>query len=157
MVTIRAYSRPDAERIVAFSLAAWSPVFESFRAVLGMALFDRVHGDWRTRQAAAVAQALEHHETWVSLERDVVTGFVSVKFDAADKSGEIYMMAVDPAYQRRGTATALTEHALSAMRRRGLDLAIVATGGDPGHAGARATYQRAGFVACPQVWYAKLL
>ena len=43
------------------------------------------------------------------------------------------------------------------MRARGLDLAIVATGGDPGHAPARRTYEKAGFTGCPQVWYAKLL
>jgi hypothetical protein len=43
------------------------------------------------------------------------------------------------------------------MRARGLSLAIVATGGDPGHAPARATYEKAGFTGCPQVWYAKVL
>lgn len=123
----------------------------------GAAVFDRVHGDWRTSQAAAVTHALERHETRVSVEREVVTGFVSVRFDAAEKPGEIHMIALDPPYQRRGTAATLTEHALSEMRRRDLDLAAVATGGDPGHAAARATYQRAGFVACPHVWYAKCI
>jgi hypothetical protein len=43
------------------------------------------------------------------------------------------------------------------MQARGLTLAIVATGGDPGHAAARATYEKAGFTGCPQVWYAKQL
>ena len=37
---------------------------------------------------------------------------------------------------------------------RGMGLA---TGGDPGHAPARRTYERAGFTGCPQVWYAKRL
>ena len=46
---------------------------------------------------------------------------------------------------------------LEEMRARGLDLAIVATGGDPGHAPARRTYEKAGFIGSPQVWYAKLL
>jgi hypothetical protein len=43
------------------------------------------------------------------------------------------------------------------MRARGIDLATVSTGGDPGHAAARRTYESAGFTAFPQVWYAKLL
>ena len=75
----------------------------------------------------------------------------------ADRSAEIYMIAVDPAVQRRGVASLLTEHALDEMRTRGMDLAIVATGGDPGHAPARATYEKAGFTPCPQVWYSRLL
>jgi hypothetical protein len=43
------------------------------------------------------------------------------------------------------------------MRTRGIDLAIVTTGGDPGHAPARATYDTAGFTPVPQVWYSKLI
>ena len=84
-------------------------------------------------------------------------GFVNVAFNEAEHSGEIYMIAVDPRAQRTGIASALTEFALHQMRARGLTLAIVATGGDAGHAPARATYEKAGFTGCPQVWYAKQL
>ena len=108
-------------------------------------------------QAASVRAALDTNETWVAVTDNEITGFVNVIFDHAERSGEIYMIAVDPAAQRRGTATALTEFALREMRARGLTLAIVATGGDPGHAPARATYEKAGFTGCPQVWYAKQL
>lgn len=59
--------------------------------------------------------------------------------------------------QRRGVGSLLTEQALDEMRARGLDLAIVATGGDPGHAPARATYDKAGSTPVPQVWYSKLI
>ena len=31
------------------------------------------------------------------------------------------------------------------MRSRGMDIAVVETGGDPGHAPARAAYEKAGF------------
>ena len=99
----------------------------------------------------------ERNDTWVAVDDGSTTGFVNVTFDQAERSGEIYMIAVDPAAQRRGVASRLTEHALDEMRARGLDLAIVATGGDPGHAPARRTYEKAGFTGCPQVWYAKLL
>ena len=155
--SVRSFTLADADRIVELSLAAWEPVFVSFREILGDDLYERVHPDWRTAQAASVREALANNETWVSTNDDATTGFVNVVFDQVERSGEIYMIAVDPAYQRLGIASLLTDHALDEMRARGLDLAIVATGGDPGHAPARRTYERAGFTGCPQVWYAKRL
>ncbi len=155
--TIRRSTADDSDRIVELSLAAWRPVFESFQAVLGDDLYRRVHPDWLTDQAASVRHALEQHDTWVSVTDGVVSGFVNVTFDDEHRSGEIYMIAVDPDFHRQGIASALTDHALDEMRGRGVDLAIVATGGDPGHAPARATYEKAGFTGVPQVWYAKLL
>ena len=157
MSEIRPYSPADEARVVELSLAAWAPVFDSFRAVMGDGLFRRVHGDWREHQAASVRDALERHDTWVATAGDSVHGFVNVTFDAEERSGEIYMIAVDPAAQRAGIASYLTQFALDEMRARGLDLAIVATGGDPGHLPARMTYEKAGFTGVPQVWYAKLL
>ncbi|AXB42934.1 GNAT family N-acetyltransferase [Amycolatopsis albispora] len=65
--------------------------------------------------------------------------------------------AVDPAYQRRGIATALTEHALRWFTENGLTLAMVETGGDPGHAPARRTYERAGFTQLPIARYFRRL
>jgi ribosomal protein S18 acetylase RimI-like enzyme len=154
---IRTCSVDDHDRVVELSLAAWQPVFDSFRAILGDDLYRRVHPDWLTDQATSVRDALDRNETWVSVTDAAVSGFVNVVFDTDGRSAEIYMIAVDPAYQRRGIASRLTEHALDEMRRRDIDLAIVATGGDPGHAPARLTYEKAGFVGVPQVWYARLL
>jgi len=154
---IRRFTPADADRIVELSLAVWQPVFTSFRDVLGADLYERVHPDWRDAQAASVRDALSKNDTWVSTIDGVTTGFVNVVFDRPGRSGEIYMIAVDPAYHRLGIASLLTEHALDEMRARGLDLAVVATGADPGHAPARRTYERAGFTGCPQVWYAKQL
>jgi ribosomal protein S18 acetylase RimI-like enzyme len=132
-------------------------VFDSFRRILGEELYRRVHPDWMLHQAASVRDALERNETCVAVAGGSVVGFVNLIFDADERSGEIYMIAVDPAAQQQGVATRLTEHALDEMRARGLDLATVATGGDPGHMPARRTYEKAGFVGAPQVWYAKLL
>lgn len=155
--TLRRYGVADADRIVELSLAAWEPVFASFRAVMGDDLYARVHPDWVTDQAASVRDALERHDTWVAVTGDTISGFVTVDFDQDARSAEIYMIAVAPAAQRQGIATKLTDLALDEMRARGIDLAIVATGGDPGHAPARATYEKAGFTGVPQVWYSKLL
>jgi len=147
----------DNERIVELSLDAWEPVFASFKQILGDDLYARVHPNWRTDQAASVREALERNHTWVAITDDTVSGFVNVIFDPEARSGEIYMIAVDPNVQRRGIATELTALALAEMTARDIDLAIVATGGDPGHAPARATYEKAGFIGAPQVWYARQL
>jgi ribosomal protein S18 acetylase RimI-like enzyme len=154
---LRPFHPDDTDRVVELSLAAWAPVFASFREILGEGLYQRVHPDWRTDQAASVRDALARNETWVAVSDGRVAGFVNVDFDTEQRSAEIYMIAVDPAAQRHGIASALTELALAEMATRGIDLAIVATGGDPGHAPARATYEKAGFTGAPQVWYAKQL
>ena len=154
---LRPYADGDEESVVELSLAAWEPVFVSCAQVLGEELNARVYPDWRTHQSDAVRTALQQNETWVSVDEDTVSGFVNVIFDEAEDSGEIYMIAVDPAFHRRGIASRLTEFAVDEMARRGLSLATVGTGGDPGHTAARATYERAGFTPFPQVWYAKLI
>lgn len=48
--------------------------------------------------------------------------------------GEIYMIAVDPDFQRRGIAASLTSHAVEWFEDAGMSIAMVETGGDPGHA-----------------------
>jgi ribosomal protein S18 acetylase RimI-like enzyme len=154
---VRRATDADTDAIVALALRAWTPVFASFAAVLGEDLYQRVYPDWESYQAGSVREALGRNETWVAEAGGRVDGFVNVIFDETERSGEIYMIAVDPPAQRQGVATRLTELALEEMRARGLDLATVATGADPGHAPARRTYEKAGFVAFPQVWYAKLL
>ncbi len=156
-LAIRRCAPEDNTRVVELSLEAWAPVFDSFRRMLGEELYQRVHPDWKLHQAASVRDALERNETWVAVAEGTVVGFVNLIFDADERSGEIYMIAVDPAAQQQGVATRLTEHALDEMRARGIDLATVATGGDAGHMPARRTYEKAGFVGAPQVWYAKLL
>lgn len=157
LATIRSATAADVNSIVDLSLEAWAPVFASFETMMGPDLYRRVHPDWRRDQAAAVRQALTDNETWVADADGRITGFVNVIFDLSARSGEIYMIAVDPAFQRHGVGSLLTKRAIDEMRQRGIDLAIVATGGDPGHAPARATYDKAGFTPVPQVWYSKLI
>lgn len=94
---------------------------------------------------------------FVAVDATVVLGFVCVVIDDSAQTGEIDMVAVDPAVQRQGVARALTEHALSVMRAAGCTLAHVATGADAGHAPARALYEAAGFTPLPLVRYYRQL
>src|SRR5205823_14958046 len=89
----------------------------------------------------------------VAVDGTAVLGFVSVVIDPGAGSGVIDMIAVDPAAQRHGIARALTEHVLAQLRGAGCTLAQVATGGDAGHAPARALYAAMGFTALPLVRY----
>jgi GNAT superfamily N-acetyltransferase len=67
------------------------------------------------------------------------------------------MLAVDPDHQTGGVGTALTEFALDRLKDAGMRIAMVETGGDPGHAPARRTYERAGFTLLPIARYFKNL
>jgi len=83
----------------------------------------------------------------VAVDETDVLGFVAVVVNSADASAEIDMIAVDPALPRRGVGRALTAQALEQLRAAGCTLAVVATGGDPGHAPAGGLYEAAGFTA----------
>ena len=94
---------------------------------------------------------------WVATEGSQTVGFVALKVHPKDRMGEIYMIAVDPDFQRRGIATALTGYALAWFKQAGLPTVMVETGGDPGHAPARRTYESAGFRVLPIARYFKKL
>ncbi|MBU2666731.1 GNAT family N-acetyltransferase [Actinoplanes bogorensis] len=162
-IEVRALAESDVAAVVEFSLRAWAPVFASFEEVLGRRVFERVYPDWSRIQADAVAQTCREltETTWVAVENGQPVGFVAVAHhrDGASEpnSAEIEMIAVDPAAQRRGIARVLIEFALEHMRAAGFALASVSTGGDPGHAPARAAYEQAGFTAFPLVRYYQAL
>jgi ribosomal protein S18 acetylase RimI-like enzyme len=156
-VVVRELVAGDVDAVVALSIRAWEPVFVSFRDLLGPRLYERFYPDWKSQQAADVRAALDANPTWIGECDGAVAGFVNVIFRPDDASGEIYMIAVDPAFQRRRVAATLTDHALDEMRARGLTLATVGTGADPGHAPARRTYEAAGFTPWHQVLYVRLL
>jgi ribosomal protein S18 acetylase RimI-like enzyme len=158
-IAIRPLDEGDIPAVVEFSLRAWAPVFASFEQVLGRRVFEHLYPDWRRIQAAAIEETCRElaATTWVAVENDRPLGFIAVAHHddshAEPNSGEIEMTAVDPAAQRRGVASLLIEFALEHMRSAGYALASVSTGGDPGHAAARAAYEKSGFTAFPLVRY----
>jgi ribosomal protein S18 acetylase RimI-like enzyme len=105
--------------------------------VIDKEVYESLFPDWRVHQGNAVEQVCtsDDAKVWVAVESGVPVGFVAVKYDAGGSIGEIYMIAVDPDHQRRGVAETLTGHALDEMKAAGVSVAMVETGGDPGHAG----------------------
>lgn len=160
-VVIRPFQESDLDAIVELSLRAWEPVFESLSEVLGNPIFARLHQpDWRAVQAEAVRSGCTNpeHDVFVAVSDARPVGFATVELNAFHEGmGVVDMIAVDPVYQRRGIATQLMDHAADHMRERGMDIAAVGTGGDPGHAPARAMYEATGYTALPVVRYLKLL
>ena len=157
-MAIRLATPADEDRIVELSLVAWEPVFASMAAVVGPALFTQLFtSDWRRYQEDDVRRACSKFPVWVAEEGGGVVGFTAVDLPDGEPHGEIHMLAVDPAHQGRGTGLALTRHAIEVVRAAGRVLAIVNTGGDPGHAPARATYERAGFTSLPAEQYYLLI
>ena len=157
---IREYRPADHDAVVALSLRAWEPVFASMEAVLGAELARRLHGeDWRVYQARSVSDTLAAADrAWVAEAEGRVAGFaIATTADPDRRIGEIAMLAVDPAAQRCGLGRALTDHATAYLRDAGMRVAVIGTGGDPGHAPARALYERAGYSLMPAAQYFKAL
>jgi GNAT superfamily N-acetyltransferase len=157
---IRPLDRRDTPAVVDLSLRAWAPVFASLERVLGSAVFRRMHPDWRQDQRRAVEEVCFSHEiqVWVAEVNGETVGFVATGvYDPGLSMGEITMLAVDPDHQTGGLGTALTEFALDSLKDAGMRIAMVETGGDPGHTPARRTYERAGFTLLPVARYFKNL
>ena len=157
---IRPFDDRDAEAVVDLSLRAWAPVFASLERVLGSEIFGRMHPDWREDQRRAVEDvcAAKRERVWVAEEDGAAVGFVAIELHHPERSmGEISMLAVDPDYQGGGIGTALSEFALDRLEDAGMKVAMVETGGDPGHAAARRTYEKAGYVLLPIARYFKNL
>lgn len=154
------YSSHHLDAVLDLALRAWEPVFKSIQAAMDAEVYRALYPvDWRESQKQAVEEVCTASDmnVWVAIEVDAVVGFVAVKCDTDSRLGEIHMIAVDPKHQRQGIGAALTAHALTWMKGAGMSIAMVETGGDPGHAPARQTYEKLGFRVLPIARYFKKL
>lgn len=158
-LAIREYRSGDEQMVVTLALRAWAPVFASLEHVLGHEIFHRLHGDWRRYQASAVRETLanENMRVWVAETERNLVAFVAATLHSDRHIGEISMLAVEPEHQRHGVGSAVTEFATDWLRRAGMRVAMVETGGDAGHAAARRVYENAGYTPLPVIRYFKAL
>jgi GNAT superfamily N-acetyltransferase len=160
MPAVRNYRPDDEEDVVGLSLRAWEPVFDALEEALGVELFLRLRGDWRVGQANEVRSVLADSTQRVWVAEDAgrrAIGFLAARLHRARELGEIYMIAVDPAAQGHGIGTALTGVATEWLRRSGMRVAMIETGGDPGHAPARRLYEKSGYTPLGVVRFLKPL
>jgi len=159
-MTIEPYDESILGAVVALSLRAWAPVFESLKVAMGPDVFHAFYrDDWKAAQRSAVESVCANAEipVWVAGETGRIAGFVALRLHPEEQMGQIYMIAVDPDFQRRGVAARLIEHSLDWFRKAGMSIAMVGTGADPGHAPARHTYEASGFWLLPEARYFKSL
>jgi ribosomal protein S18 acetylase RimI-like enzyme len=157
---IRPYTDQHLDAVIRLSLRAWSPVFASLEQALAPEVYQVFYPEgWRKSQQKAVEDvcSAQEYQVWIAEEDSAPIGFVAVKLHAESQMGEIYMIAVDPDFQRRGYASALIDFALARLKEAGMAVAMVETGGDPGHTPARLTYENSGFGLFPVARYFKKL
>lgn len=162
--TIRPFASDDLPALMDLAEAAWEPVFASFRAILGSAIFPLLYPDWRQGQRDAVAKvcANPNMTVYVAEVGGAPVGFIAYELSQEEASGavecgEVDLLAVHPDHQNHGIGTALNTYVLEEMQARGVRLAVVGTGGDPGHAPARRSYEKAGYTGIPLVRYYQAL
>ena len=154
---IRFCTKADVEAIVELGLLAWEPVFESFENIMGTTVFRIIYPDWKKTQREEmerVCRETDKFDTYVAEVEGRVAGFTTLELNHEVKKGEIYFLAVHPDSQNQGVGTALNHFAIQKMKEAGMKIVEVGTGGDPSHAPARRSYEKAGFKrALPVVKY----
>lgn len=158
---IRDYAAADEPAVLALVDRAWSHVFPEVNGVLGPELARRLHGDdWRAHHRREIAGVLADPamSTWLADDDGTVVGVVAARVVDADRCiGEVHLVGVDPHSSRRGIGSALTRHAEEHLVGLGMLVSYISTGGDPGHAGARALYSSLGYTLFPSAQFFKAL
>ncbi len=145
---IRLCTKEDVEAIVELGLLAWEPVFESFEKIMGPTVFKIIYPDWEKTQREEmerVCRETDKFDTYIAEVEGRVVGFTTLELNQEVKKGEIYFLAVHPDAQNEGIGTALNLFAIQKMKEAGMKFIEVGTGGDPSHAPARRSYEKAGF------------
>ena len=159
--TIRAFELGDLPALQRIRVAAFEPVFRSFRDIVGgeIAAIAFAHADAeQARLLDGICGAGSEHRVLVAEAGGEVVGFVSFTVDAGKRTGEIGLNTVHPEHAGRGMGTVMYGHVMARMKKLGVALATVGTGADPSHAPARRAYEKAGFgPALPSVFLYRLL
>ena len=145
---IRPFQPGDLPRLHEIRVAAYKPIFASFRSIVGDAIADVAitSAEWSQGDYLDKICAKGSDRDVFVVERDgAVVAFYALGLDDETHVGEIDLNAVDPAYQGGGVGTAMYEDALARMKAAGMKVANVATGADESHAPARRAYEKAGF------------
>jgi GNAT superfamily N-acetyltransferase len=148
------------DAVLDLSIKAWAPVFPLMAEDIPRYVYDAFYpAGWEARQRHDVEAACRDEKTkvWVALANDELAGYVALRVHEEDSMGEVYILGVDPAFQRQGIGRALLDFSFAWMKSRGLQMAMVETGGDRGHAPSRATYEAAGFDRYPVARYFRKL
>ena len=146
----------DFLQLEAVRQIAFTPIFDSFRSILGEQIYALAQAREDEAQGELLRSLLTTESEWevyVVESGCAVVGFISIQLNLETRVGEIGLNAIHPAYTGKGIGTAMYNFAVERMKDAGMKVATVATGGDSSHAPARRAYEKAGFtVQIPSVW-----
>ncbi|MEQ8312712.1 MAG: GNAT family N-acetyltransferase [Gammaproteobacteria bacterium] len=158
-MNIRNYNENDKTALAELTLRAWEPVFAGMESSISPEIYKIFVPDWKAEQMRSLNTVCDDDGIKVivaELEGSIV-GFAAMSFHPEDYLGQVYMIGVDPDFQQRGIGKALMEAGLKIIKDEGFSLAMVETGGDPGHAAARQIYENMGFEKVPVARYLKVI
>ncbi len=146
----------DLKALEAIRVKAFKPIFESFRNILGNVIYETAQMPEDLAQENLLKSYFDRQSVWqtwkVILESQII-GFIAIRHDERSRVGEIGLNAIDPDFSGKGIGTRIYNFAVDEMKRKGMKVATVATGGDPSHLPARKAYRNAGFIVeIPSVW-----
>ena len=160
-VVMRPARADDLPHVDGVRQAAFAPIFASFRAILGDALYALAQAREDEAQGELCVSLLAPESGWevyVAELAGTVVGFVALQLNHDTHVGEIGLNAVHPDHAGKGIGTTMYDFAIARMQEAGMGVATVTTGGDPSHAPARRAYEKAGFTAhIPSVWLCRKL
>lgn len=150
-MNIRGYEADDKPALEELTLRDWKPVFADLERSIKPEIYEVFVPDWQAEQMRSLNTFCDSGEVdTIVAERDKkILGLTAISFHPEDFLGQIYMIGVDPDCQRRGIGTALINAGIEIVKQRGFALVMIETGGDPGHAAARKTYEKMGFDLYP--------
>lgn len=156
-MNIREYKNSDKEFLKDITLRAWEPVFAGLEKSISPDIYEIFVPDWQAEQMRSLNTVCDDEsiDMIVAEIDERIVGFSAVSYHPEDFLGQVYMIGVDPEAQQKGIGTALMEESLKMIKNKGFSLAMVETGGDPGHASARRTYEKMGFEKCEVARYLK--
>lgn len=151
----------DLPQLEPIRQAAFVPIFASFRSILGDDIYELAQAAEDRAQDGLLASALAPESDWQVYKAEAdctIVGFIAIQLNQETQVGEIGLNAVHPEYAGKGIGTTMYNFAVATMKEAGMQVATVATGGDPSHAPARRAYEKAGFtVQIPSVWLCQKL
>jgi GNAT superfamily N-acetyltransferase len=160
-VVMRLADAEDLPQLEPIRQAAFVPIFASFRSILGEEIYKLAQAAEDGAQDKLLASAFAPESDWqvYAAEADgAVVGFILIQLDLATQVGEIGLNAIHPEQAGQGIGTVMYSFAVAEMKKAGMQVATVGTGGDPSHAPARRAYEKAGFtVQIPSVWMCQKL
>ncbi|MEU1217187.1 GNAT family N-acetyltransferase [Streptomyces sp. NPDC005791] len=158
---IRAFTQQDLAPLTELTIDTFRPFYEdSFRPLMGEAVFAVQHGNWRNdyRKQVAEFHAPERHTYVAVAEADgTIVGYVAWSVAPVHRKGEITILAVSAQHRRHHVGRALCEYAFEEMRALGAGVVEIGTGGDQFHAPARALYEALGCTPLPLTVYFRQL